>query len=141
MEPGEEITIDIERGKTLIIRYLAVSEPDASGERKVFFELNGQPRLVHIEDRHAAKTAVANRKAEEGNPAHVAAPMPGLIVNVAVTAGARGAKGDALLSIEAMKMETQIHADRDCVVKEVVVNAGMRVDAKDLLLVLGESDE
>ena len=141
MEEDTECAVDIERGKTLIIRYLAVSEPDASGERKVFFELNGQPRLVHIEDRHAAKTAVANRKAEEGNPAHVAAPMPGLIVNVAVKAGARVAKGDALLSIEAMKMETQIHADRDCVVKEVVVNAGMRVDAKDLLLVLGESDE
>ncbi len=141
MEENTEIAVDIERGKTLIIRYLAVSEPNEAGERKVFFELNGQPRLVHIEDRHAAKTAVDNRKAEEGNAAHVAAPMPGLIVNVLVKAGDTVSKGDALLSIEAMKMETQIHADRDCVVREVVAHAGTQVDAKDLLLVLGETGE
>ncbi|MDH4015000.1 MAG: pyruvate carboxylase [Chromatiales bacterium] len=141
MEEDTECAVDIELGKTLIIRYLAVSEPNESGERNVFFELNGQPRLVRIEDRHAAKTAVANRKAEDGNPAHVAAPMPGLVVNVAVKAGDKLAKGDALLSIEAMKMETQIHADRDCKVREVVVHGGTQVDAKDLLLVLAELDD
>ena len=130
----EEIAVDIEPGKTLIIRLLAVGDPDAEGKRKLFFELNGQPRTVIITDASVTATAVANRTAEEGNPAHVAAPMPGLVVSVSVKAGQAVERGDALVSIEAMKMETVLRAEREGTVREVVAPVGTQVEAHDLLV-------
>ena len=82
MEPGEEIAVDIERGRTLFIRYLARSETDSKGECTVFFELNGQPRTVRVSDRSAAASAMELPKAEEGNPGHLGAPMPGMVTKV-----------------------------------------------------------
>ncbi|TVQ50145.1 MAG: pyruvate carboxylase, partial [Gammaproteobacteria bacterium] len=130
----EEIAIDIEPGKTLILRLLAVGDPDAEGKRKLFFELNGQPRTVIVTDAGVTATAVANRKAEEGNPAHVAAPMPGLVVSVSVKPGQKVERGDALVSIEAMKMETVLRAEREGTVREVVAPVGTQVEAHDLLV-------
>jgi len=135
MEPGEEITVDLERGKHLIIRYVATSEGHDDGTRTVFFELNGQPRRVKVPDRaHGASAAKARRKAEPGNEAHVGAPMPGVVSALAVAAGQAVKAGDVLLSIEAMKMETALHAERDGTVAEVLVKAGDQIDAKDLLI-------
>ncbi len=131
-----EIDVAIEKGKTLFIRYLATSEPNEQGERQVFFELNGQPRSVNIPDRQAVPTRLARPKAEEGNPDHVAAPMPGLVVSVNVQQGQQVSQGDPLLSIEAMKMETVLHAERAGTVEKIVAPAGTQVDSKDLLLVL-----
>ena len=136
MEDQQEIAVDIEPGKTLVVRYLALSEPDDAGERRVFFELNGQPRTVKVADRSRAATQSVHPKVEEGNASHVGAPMPGLVVNVSVTVGQRVAAGDSLVSIEAMKMETVIHAEFGGQVKEVMAPVGTRVDTKDLLLVL-----
>ena len=136
MDDNDEIAIDIDIGKTLIIRYMAVSEAYEDGEQRVFFELNGQPRTVKLANRKLAAGIRSHPKAEEGNPAHVAAPMPGLVVSVAVNPGQRVEKGDPLLSIEAMKMETAIHAEVGGVVKEITAPAGTQVDAKDLLLVI-----
>jgi pyruvate carboxylase len=130
----EEIAVDIEPGKTLIVRLLAVGDPDGEGKRKLFFELNGQPRTVMIADSGVTATTVANRRAEEGNPAHVAAPMPGLVVSVSVKEGHKVARGDALVSIEAMKMETVLRAERDAVVRVVVAPVGTQVAAHDLLV-------
>ena len=79
----------------------------------------------------------ARRKAEEGNPLHVAAPMPGVVSTLAVHSGQEVKAGDVLLSIEAMKMETALHAERDGTIAEVLVTAGAQIDAKDLLLVYG----
>src|SRR6516162_3162188 len=93
MEPGQEITIDLERGKTLIVRYLAMSEPHEDGTRTVFFELNGQPRSVRVEERSARARSPAARKAEAGNPGEVGAPMPAMVASVAVAAGRRVARG------------------------------------------------
>jgi len=134
MKPGQEAAIDLERGKTLIIRCQAIGEPDDEGMVRVFFELNGQPRMAKVADRHLAHTAEKHPKADEGNPNHVAAPMPGAIASVAVTAGQEVNAGDLLFTIEAMKMETAIHAERDGTVARVVAPAGSQVDAKDLLL-------
>ena len=136
LDSDDELSIDIERGKTLIIRLLTVGDPDARGNRRVFFELNGQPRSVTVPDRSLAASAAVHRKAERGNRSHVAAPMPGLVANVAVAAGGKVEAGDLLLTIEAMKMETAIHADRAATVGEIVVPAGTRVDSNDLLMVL-----
>jgi pyruvate carboxylase len=121
-----ELAVDIERGKTLIVRFLAVGEPDSEGRRIIFFELNGQPREVRVVDRSLATTGHAKRKADEGDPGHVAAPMPGLVVTVAVNQGQSVARGDRLLSIEAMKMQTAVFAERDGVVQEVLVTARVR---------------
>src|SRR5262249_27208180 len=84
MQPGEEASIEIERGKTLILKFLTVGEAHGDGTRTVFFELNGQPREVLVPDRALAGQVVGRPKAEPGNPLHVGAPMPGLVVRVAV---------------------------------------------------------
>ena len=136
MKPEEEIFVDIEKGKTLVIRCLAVGDVDEKGMVTVFFEINGQPRRIKVPDRaHGASNGKVRRKAEPGNDGHVGAPMPGVVSTLAVTTGQSVKAGDVLLSIEAMKMETAMHAERDGVVAEVLVKAGDQIDAKDLLIV------
>jgi pyruvate carboxylase len=134
MEPGEEVSIDIERGKTLILKFLATGDPHADGSRTVFFELNGQPREVVVIDRGLAGKVAAHPKAEPGNPLQVGAPMPGLVVRVAVEAEEQVVAGQKLFTLEAMKMETTIYAERSGTVAAVLVHAGTQVDAGDLLL-------
>ena len=134
MEAGEEISAEIDPGKTLEIRLQAISETNDEGEAKVFFDLNGQPRTIRVPDRKAQATRAAHPKAEAGNPAHVGAPMPGVVATMAARAGMPVKKGELLLTIEAMKMETGIHAERDAVVKAVHVSPGAQIDAKDLLV-------
>ncbi|WP_188721256.1 pyruvate carboxylase [Nitratireductor aestuarii] len=136
MAPEDEIFVELERGKTLVIRCLAVGETDDQGMVPVFFELNGQPRRVKVPNRTSGGAAArVRRKAEAGNAAHVGAPMPGVVSAVAVVGGQSVKAGDVLLSIEAMKMETVLHAERDGEIAEVLVRAGEQIDAKDLLLV------
>ena len=136
MKQEEEIFVDIEKGKTLVIRCLAFGDVDEKGMVTVFFEINGQPRRVKVPDRaHGASNGKARRKAEPGNDGHVGAPMPGVVSTLAVAAGQSVKAGDVLLSIEAMKMETAMHAERDGVIAEVLVKAGDQIDAKDLLVV------
>ncbi len=134
MEPGEEITAEIDPGKTLEIRLQAVGETDDKGDVRVFFELNGQPRIIRVPNRLIKSQTASNPKAEEGNNAHVGAPMPGVVAGVTVSKGQSVNEGDLLLTIEAMKMETGLHAERDAVVKMVHVIAGSQIDAKDLLI-------
>ncbi|TPJ18518.1 pyruvate carboxylase [Mesorhizobium sp. B2-7-3] len=135
MKSEDEIFVDIERGKTLVVRCQAFGDVDDKGMVTVFFELNGQPRRVKVPDRaHGASAAKARRKAEPGNEAHVGAPMPGVVSALSVAAGQAVKAGDVLLSIEAMKMETALHAERDGTVAEVLVKAGDQIDAKDLLI-------
>jgi len=136
MTPGEEITAEIDPGKTLEIRMQAASEISEDGEVKVFFELNGQPRTIRVANRLAAAEKVSRPKAEAGNANHIGAPMPGVVATVAAQVGQEVKEGDLLLTIEAMKMETGIHAERDATVKAVNVVAGGQIDAKDLLIEL-----
>ena len=136
MEPEEQITAEIDPGKTLEIRLITVGETQDDGEVRVFFELNGQPRTVRVPDRKAKASSAARPKAEVGNPNHIGAPMPGVVASVSVQAGAQVKEGDLLLTIEAMKMETGLHAERDATVKAVHVVPGGQIDAKDLLIEL-----
>jgi pyruvate carboxylase len=136
MEPGQEISVEIDPGKTLEIRMQARAATNEDGEAKVFFELNGQPRVIRVPDRKIASDVVRMPKVEVGNPNHVGAPMPGVVATVAAVAGAKVKEGDLLLTIEAMKMETGLHAERDAVIKAVHVRAGGQIDAKDLLVEL-----
>jgi pyruvate carboxylase len=138
MKTEGEIFVDIEKGKTLVVRCLAIGDTDEKGMVTVFFELNGQPRRVKVPNRTAgASASAARRKAEAGNELHVGAPMPGVVSTLGVSAGQPVKAGDVLLSIEAMKMETALHAERDGTVVEVLVRAGDQIDAKDLLVVFG----
>ncbi len=137
MADGEELLADIEKGKTLVIVNQAASAPDAQGMVTVFFELNGQPRRIKVPDRNRTSASAVRRKAEAGNAAHLGAPMPGVVSTVAVSAGQTVQAGDVLLSIEAMKMETALHAEKDGTISEVLVKAGDQIDAKDLLIVYG----
>ncbi|RTL93734.1 MAG: pyruvate carboxylase [Hyphomicrobiales bacterium] len=135
MKSEDEIFLDIEKGKTLVVRCQAFADVDDKGMVTVFFELNGQPRRIKVPDRaHGASAAKARRKAEPGNEGHVGAPMPGVVSALAVAPGQAVKAGDVLLSIEAMKMETALHAERDGEVAEVLVKAGDQIDAKDLLI-------
>ncbi|MFI4890272.1 MAG: pyruvate carboxylase [Steroidobacterales bacterium] len=135
MQSGQEINIDLERGKTLIVRYVTTSDVHDDGTRTVFFELNGQPRPLRIVDRSQVAKRPAHPKAEAGNAAQVGAPMPGTVATVPVHAGQRVERGEALITLEAMKMEATVRADRDGTIREVLVKAGMQVDTKDLLVV------
>jgi pyruvate carboxylase len=139
MQIGEEVTVDIERGKGLVIRLQAIGESDEQGRVRAFFELNGQPRIVQVPDRAVAKMA-ARRKADEGNESHIGAPMPGVVATVAVAGGQKVSGGDILFTIEAMKMETSLHAPYDGVVDEVLIPPGSTVNAKDLVIVLRQDN-
>ena len=133
-EAGEEIAVDIERGKTLIVNFLTVGEPHSDGKRTVFFELNGQPRDVTVVDRTLEPETLAALKADPADPKQIGSSMPGMVVGVALRVGDTVAQGDKLLSLEAMKMETTLYAERDGQVAEVLVYPGSQVTPGDLLI-------
>ncbi|HJM02432.1 MAG TPA: biotin/lipoyl-containing protein, partial [Arenicellales bacterium] len=135
MESGQEISVKLDSGHTQIIRYLGISDHHDDGMRTVFFEVNGQPRQIKVSDRTHQVTRVVQPKADSGNPCHVGAPMPGLIAQVNVRAAEGVKRGDGLVTIEAMKMQTSVRAERDGTVREIKVEPGQQVDVKDLLLI------
>ena len=137
MEEEEEISVTIERGKTLYIRYVAASETTEAGKRRVFFELNGQPRSVTVPDRQNAGVVEVRQKAEDNNPGHVGAPMPGMLVKLMVETDQSVTKGQPLLAIEAMKMETIVRAEMTGTVESICVDVGKQLEARDLLMLIG----
>ncbi|MEM1263041.1 MAG: pyruvate carboxylase [Pseudomonadota bacterium] len=134
MTAGEELTLTMADGRPVVITYLTITDPDEQGFRRAFFEVNGQPSSVRVQDRHLAPAEKSHERADPANADHVAAPMPGLVVTVAVEPGQAVQRGDTLLTLEAMKMETAITAERDGNVGRVVASVGMQVEAKDLLV-------
>ena len=132
----EEISVEIEAGKTLIIRLVNVSEPDKDGRRIVTYELNGMTREAPIADKSLAEKVKVRPKANLADPRQIPAPIPGLIATIAVSVGSKVHKGDKLLMMEAMKMQTTVSAPLDGVVEELLVNIGDTVESKDLLLKL-----
>ena len=136
LRSGEETVLYFEDQRQGIIRYLATSDPDEEGMRRVFFELNGQPQTVIIRDNRLSRDIHQNEKAEPSNASHLAAPMPGLVVSVEVTLGQRIKQGDAMLVLEAMKMQSAIPAEKAGLVKRIVVSPDHVVDAGDLLAVI-----
>ena len=133
MAKGEEISFDIEPGKTLIVKFLTTSEPNPDGTRVVFFELNGQPREVQIRDNSLKSAVAARAKADPSIPGQVAAPIPGAVTKIHVKEGQEVKKGQPLLVLEAMKMQTTVNAPIEGKVKEISVRTGETVEPKDLL--------
>ncbi|MEI6234426.1 MAG: pyruvate carboxylase [Planctomycetota bacterium] len=135
MDIDEEIKVEIEPGKTLIVKLISVAEPAKDGTRKVYFELNGMPREVSIKDKLVKSAAVVKRKAEPGNAHHLGAAMPGLVADVKVNAGAAVKKNDVIMVLEAMKMQVNVSAPKDGIVREVPLKKGDIVESGDLLAV------
>jgi pyruvate carboxylase len=136
MDKGEEIAIDIEPGKTLVVKFLAVSDPHEDGTRTVFFELNGRPREVDVRDRALKTSEAQRRKADPAKPGEIGAPLPGLVTTIAVREGDAVEKGERILVIEAMKMQSTVYATVSGKVAKLIVHPGQQVEAKDLLAVL-----
>lgn len=134
LKPGEEISVSIEEGKTLIIRLLNIGKPDKEGKRIVTFELNGVTRETHIFDRDVTPETKARVKVDVKDPLQVGAPIPGLIGSVLVSVGQKVSRGDKLLMMEAMKMQTTVTAPCDGVVEDLAVDFGETVEIKDLLV-------
>lgn len=138
--PGEEIAVDIEPGKRLIVKYLATGQAHPDGTRTVFFELNGQPREVTVIDKSLEPEGKAAVKADPEDPSQVGASMPGMVINVAVKPDDRVKAGQKLVVLEAMKMETTINAPVSGIVRSISVSPGTQVETGDLLMVVaGES--
>jgi pyruvate carboxylase len=136
MERGSDMTVELEPGKALVIKFLTIGEPHPDGTRTVFFELNGQPREVTVRDRKLQVTEQAKPKADPGQPGQIGAPIPGVVSTVAVELNQKLKKGDRLLVMEAMKMQSTVYAPVAGTVTQVLVTPGQQVEAKDLLLVI-----
>jgi len=132
--PDKEYSLPIDKGKNLIVRYLAKGEPNANGTSSVFFELNGQPRTIEIINKEFSKNVAKKVKAEDENLNQVGSPLPGQVAKVFVSEGEKIIKGDRILVIEAMKMETTITAERSGTIKKLYVSSGDNVETKDLLI-------
>jgi pyruvate carboxylase len=130
----EEISVEIEPGKVLIIRLVNVREPDKDGRRVVTYELNGMTRETYIADKSLAAEVKKHPKADLADPRQIAAPIPGLISTIAVSVGHKVSKGDKLLMMEAMKMQTTVTAPIDGVIDQILVGISDTVESKDLLI-------
>ncbi|MGP4072521.1 pyruvate carboxylase [Piscibacillus sp. B03] len=131
---GEEVAVEIEQGKTLIVKLVSIGEAQKDGNRVVYFELNGQPREVVVRDENVENVLEQRVKADKSNPNHIGASMPGTVINVLVKEGEKVGKNDHLMITESMKMETTIQAPFEGIVKKVHVKDGESIESGDLLI-------
>ena len=134
LEPNEEIMVSLGPGKTLLVKYVNMSEPDAQGMRLVFFSLNGQTRSIPVRDQKAQSKVVVHRKADADN--HVGAPLQGDVAKILVEEGTEITSKTPLFTIEAMKMESTVTAHRDGVVKKIHLTEKTLVEQDDLVIEL-----
>jgi pyruvate carboxylase len=138
IKQGDEVPLELEPGKTLVVKFLTIGDPHHDGSRTVFFELNGQPREVNVRDRKLKVEIQANPKADPANPGHVGAPIPGAVTSIAVELNQEVKQGDKLLVMEAMKMQTTVYAPVGGRVVELAAHVGQTVEPKDLLVAIEE---
>jgi pyruvate carboxylase len=136
LEPGQETSIEIEPGKTLIIKLNAIGRVQTDGTRNIYFELNGDARQVSVRDQSAVTDEIVREKADKSNPQHIGAPMPGKVLKSNVKSGDEVSAGDVLMVTEAMKMETNIKAKDDGRIVEVKFREGDKVEKDDLLIIM-----
>lgn len=136
MKPGEEVAIDLEEGKMLIVKLLTVGEAHPDGLRTIFFELNGLPREVDVRDASMEVKEEARPKADPNIEGHVGAPIPGMVSAITVELNQTVAKGEKLLVMEAMKMQTTVYAPKAGRITARYVSNGSQVEAKDLMMVI-----
>jgi len=136
MQRGTEVSVELEPGKALNINFLAMGEPHTDGTRTLFFEINGQPREIVIRDRKLEAKAPERPKADPAKPGEIGAPIPGVVSSVAIELNQKVEKGDRLLVMEAMKMQSTVYSPLAGTVKHLLVKAGQHVESKDLLVVI-----
>ncbi|WP_405205527.1 pyruvate carboxylase [Aquimarina sp. LLG6339-5] len=136
MTPGEEIIIELDRGKILLIELISIGEPHDDGMVTVFFKVNGQTRNVEIKDNSIKVDKIVHAKVDKADAKQIGAPLQGSLSSVLVKNGQEVKKNDPLFIIEAMKMETTITANEDAIVKKIVLKSGTMVEADDLVIVL-----
>jgi len=134
LTPGEEISVSIEEGKVLFIKLINVGSPDKEGRRVISYELNGMPRESIVLDKSIAPKTKNRVKADPADLAQLGAPIPGMVTALSTSTGSKVSKGDKLVTLEAMKMQTTIYAQKDGVVAELLVAVGDSVEAGDLLV-------
>jgi pyruvate carboxylase len=140
LQIGEEIEVEIDPGKILIIKLISIGEADNEGRRTLFYELNGMPRESIIIDKSLVTTATAARqKGNPGDPNQICAPLPGMITEIVVSPGTEVKAGDKLITLEAMKMLTTVCAQADGIIKDILVKKGIQVDSDDLLVLMETS--
>jgi pyruvate carboxylase len=139
LQISEEIEVEIDPGKILIVKLISIGEPDDEGRRTLFYELNGMPRESIVVDKSLASTATAARqKGDPNDPNQVSAPLPGMVTEISVSPGTEVKAGDKLIILEAMKMLTTVSAQADGTIKEILVTKGTQVDSDDLLVIMDE---
>jgi pyruvate carboxylase len=136
LRPDQEITVSIEAGKTLVIKFLTIGEPHPDGTRTLFFELNGQPREINVRDRALRILAPAHPKADSADPGQVAAPTAGMVTSIAVEPNQTVARNAKLLTLEAMKMQSNVYAPVAGRISKIHVAPGQQVEARDLLFTI-----
>jgi pyruvate carboxylase len=136
MERGDEITVELEAGKSLVIKFLAAGDARPDGYRTIFFELNGQPREVDVRDKSLEVKGELRQKADVTIAGQVGAPLPGVVTTIAVNEGHEVKKGDRLLILEAMKMQSTVYAPVSGRIVKIHAQAGQQVESKDLLITI-----
>jgi pyruvate carboxylase len=136
MERGEEIIIELDKGKTLLITLDSVGAANRDGMVTVYFKVNGQGRSVQIKDTSVKVDTVAHAKAAKNNTKEIGAPLQGMLSTILVKKGEKVSKNQPLFIIEAMKMETTITAIEDATIQEIVLKAGVMVHSDDLVLIV-----
>lgn len=131
---GEEISFDIEKGKTLFIKLKSISDIDSTGHREVTWELNGENRVLRVPDHSSGVKVTSRPKAAKEDGKQVGSPMNGVVVDVRVTPGRKVTAGQPLIVLSAMKMETVVAAPREGIIKTVSVNVGDNIDTGDLVI-------
>jgi pyruvate carboxylase len=140
LQIGEEIEVEIDPGKILIIKLISIGEADNEGRRTLFYELNGMPRESVVVDKSLVSTTAATRqKGDPADPNQICAPLPGMITEIAVSPGTEVKAGDKLITLEAMKMLTTVSAQADGIIKDILVKKGIQVDTDDLLVCMETS--
>ena len=129
----QEYSLRIDKGKTLIVRYLTRGAAKPDGMCSIFFELNGQPRTIEVLDETFVKSSIAKIKINPNNHTHIGSPLPGQVAQLFVKDNDKVMRGDKILIIEAMKMETIINAEKSGTIQNLQVTSGDNVDSKDLL--------
>jgi len=141
LKEGQEVTIDVDKGRTVIVQLVSIGEADDEGSRRVIMELNGERWFLQVTDTTIEAASGRAEKADSSDAGSVGAPMPGVVVDVKVKAGDVVNEGDQIVTLSAMKMETAIPAPRAGVVKRLLVNAGDKVDGDDLMLTIEDAGD
>jgi pyruvate carboxylase len=136
LKDNEEVLIEIDKGKSILARFLTCSEPDEEGKRKVFMRLNGQTRIIEIQDKSIKATVHQHEKADRNNGKHIGSPLQGKLSQLLVKEGDAVKSNQPLFVVEAMKMETTITATTEGMVQKINLGSGTMVKADDLVLIM-----